>query len=107
MTLWLAIIGMGVMTYAMRASSIAILGRYQLTGILQRALRFVPMAVLSSIIVPEVIAPGGTLDISLANPRLPAAILAGLVAWRTQHVFATIGAGMLALWALRAVASRL
>ena len=107
MTLWLTIVGMGLITYAMRASGIAILGHRQLPRNLQRALRFVPMAVLSSMIVPEVIAPGGTLDVSFANPRLLAAILAAVIAWRTRHVFATIGVGMLALWVLRAVAARL
>ena len=107
MKLWLTIIGMGVITYAMRASSIALLGRYEMTGTLRRALRFVPMAVLSAIIVPAVIAPSGALDIPVANPRLLAAALAAVIAWRTRHVFATIGVGMLALWVLRAVASLL
>jgi branched-subunit amino acid transport protein len=101
MTLWLAIVGMGLITYAMRASVIALLGRYELRAGLQRALRFVPIAVLSAIIVPEVIAPDGALDVTLANPRLIAALLAAAVAWRTRHVLATIGVGMAALWTLR------
>ena len=35
------------------------------------------------------------------NPRLLAGLIAGVVAWRTQNIFYTIGAGMLALWGLQ------
>jgi branched-subunit amino acid transport protein len=103
MRLWLTILGMGVITYATRASVIAILGRDEMPPAVRRTLRFVPAAVLSAIIVPEVIAPNGALEVSFGNPRIVAALLAAIVAWRTKHVFATIGVGMLALWALRAV----
>jgi branched-subunit amino acid transport protein len=103
MTLWLTILGMGLITYTLRASVIAILGRYEMSPMMRRALRFVPIAVLSAIIVTEVLAPQGALHVTLANPRLPAAALAAVVAWRTKHVFATIGVGMAALWILHAL----
>ena len=63
----------------------------------------VPTAVLSAIILPELLQPGGTLDISLGNTRLLAGLIAALVAWRTQNILATIVAGMGALWILELI----
>jgi branched-subunit amino acid transport protein len=68
---------------------------------LQRALRFVPPAVLSAIIFPELLLPQGTLDLSPGNPRLVAGLLAALAAWRTKNVLVTIVIGMAALLILQ------
>ena len=103
MTLWLTILSMGVVTYALRLSLIALLGRFEVPAIVRRALRFVPPAVLSAIILPELFQPGGRLNLTLGNARLLAGLLAVLVAWRTRNVLLTVGAGMLALWVLQAV----
>jgi len=101
--LWLTIVGMGLVTYAIRLSVITLLGRVELPPNFQRALRFVPPAVLSAIIFPEILRPGGTFYFSPANPRLIAGLIAGLVAWRTKNVLLTIAAGMVALWILQAI----
>ena len=98
--LWAVIVGMALITYGLRLSVIALLGRLRMPRIVLRALRFVPPAVLSAIILPEVLRPGETLNLSLGNARLPAALLAAVIAWRTRNVLLTIGAGMAALWIL-------
>ena len=103
MTIWLTIIGMGIVTYAIRLSLIVLLERIEVPPLVQRALRFVPPAVFSAIILPEVLSPGGALDISFGNDRLIAGILAAVVAWRTKNVFLSIAAGMVALWILSAM----
>jgi branched-subunit amino acid transport protein len=103
MTTWLILASMGLVTFLLRLSMIAAIGRINLPPLVQRGLRFVPPAVLSAIIFPELLNPGGTLDLSLANLRLLAGILAALVAWRTKNVLLTIAVGMAALWILMAV----
>ncbi len=103
MTVWLIILGMGLITYALRLSLIALLGRITLPPLVQRGLRFVPPAVLSAIIVPELLLSDGALSLSLANTRLLAGIVAILVAWRTRNALLTIAAGMAAFWILGAV----
>jgi branched-subunit amino acid transport protein len=103
MTLWLIILGMGIVTYAIRLSLIVLMGRVDVPVILLRALRLVPPAVFSAIIFPELLRPGGALDLSLSNTRLLAGSLAALVAWRTKSVLLTIGVGMVALWLLQTV----
>ena len=98
MTLWLTILGMGLITYAIRLSFMVLGERGQVSAVFQRGLRYVPTAVLSAIILPELLQPGGTLDISLGNARLLAGLIAALIAWRTQNVLWTIGVGMGVLW---------
>jgi branched-subunit amino acid transport protein len=101
--IWLAIIGMGIITYALRLGPILLMERIEIGGTARQALRFVPTAVLSAIVFPELFMPGGTLDVSLGNERLLAGMLAALVAWRTKNVLWTIGVGMVALWLLQAI----
>jgi branched-subunit amino acid transport protein len=103
-TLALIIVGMGIVTYAIRWAPIALLGRIAIRPVVQRALRFVPPAVLSAIIFPEILRPGDALDFSPLNPRLLAGILAALVAWRTRNAFLAIAVGMLAFWGVQAIA---
>lgn len=101
MTLWLTILGMGLLTYAIRLIPILALERLPLPPRLRQALRFVPPAVLSAIIFPELLWPGGVLDLSLGNDRLIAGLLAIAVAWSSKNVLLTIAVGMLALWGLQ------
>jgi branched-subunit amino acid transport protein len=101
MTLWLTLLAMGFVTYAIRLSLIGVLGDFQVPPFIRRALRFVPPAVLSAIILPELLRPDDRLDLSLTNARLLAGLLAALVAWRTKNVLATIGVGMVTLWILQ------
>jgi len=103
MNVWLLLIGMGLVTYAIRLSLIVLIGRVDVPPIIQQALRFVPPAVLSAIIFPELLRPGGTLDLSFGNVRLLAGVLAAGIAWRTKNVLLTIGVGMVALWVLQVV----
>jgi branched-subunit amino acid transport protein len=100
MNLWLAIIGMGVITYAIRLAPILLLERVPISPGWREALRFVPAAVLSAIILPELFLPSGTLDFSLGNARLLAGLVAILVAWRTKNILWTLAAGMGLLWIL-------
>jgi branched-subunit amino acid transport protein len=104
MSLWLTILAAGVATYATRLSFIFLLERIEVPALFQRSLRFVPVAVLSAIILPELVERNGTLDPSPLNPQLLAGLLAVLVAWRTKNVLLTISAGMAALLIIRAFA---
>jgi branched-subunit amino acid transport protein len=101
MSLWLTILLMGLVTYLIRLLPIAGLGRFEIPPLARRALRFVPPAVLTAIIVPELLLPADVLDLSLGNARLLAGLLAALVAWRTKNVVLTVAAGMGAMWIIQ------
>lgn len=102
-TIWLAMIGLGILTFLTRFSFIALLERWQAPPLVQRALRFVPIAVLTAIIIPDLVLHDGTLNIQPANPRLLAGLVAVFVAWKTKNVIWTIVAGMTVFWLLQLV----
>ena len=96
---WTVIIAVGALNYLSRLSFIAVFARVEMSPQVARALRFVPAAMLTAIVVPAIVfAAPGTLAFSYANPKLVAALAAALVAWRTDNAMATMAIGMLALW---------
>lgn len=99
--LWLLVIGMGLITFALRLLPLATLDHSSLPPLLRRGLEYVPPAVLSAIIFPELLRPAGYLDLSLGNERLLAGVVAILVAWRTKNVLLTITLGAVVLWLLQ------
>lgn len=103
MTIWLTMILVGIGTYATRLSFILLFGRREIPAVVRRALRFVPPAVLTAIIFPELLLPGGEFDLSLGNERLLAGLAAALVAWLSKNVLLTIVAGMAVLLLLLGV----
>lgn len=97
-----SILGMGLITYLIRLSLFLLPERVMLPPWMLRALRYVPAAVLSAIILPELLLPQGVFDLSLGNERLLAGAAAAVVAWRTRNVLLTVGVGLVLLWILQA-----
>lgn len=98
--IWVVMISCGLITFATRFIMFSDVAPKALPEWLQDALGFVPVAVLTAIIVPAVIiAPEGGLDLS-DNARLPAALIAVTMALLTRSVVVTIGTGLAALWIL-------
>ena len=90
---WAVVLVSGAGTYAMRASFLA--AAHRLATVppgLARALRQIPPAALSAIILPALVRPHGQLD--LFQPRLLAGVLAAAVAWRTRNIGLTLVVGM-------------
>jgi branched-subunit amino acid transport protein len=94
--------GMAFVTFMIRYPVLALLGKVPMPEPILRALRYVPPAVLAAIIVPSVLMPTGSVQLT-NNPFLIAGIIAVLVAWRTKNLLLTIIIGMASLWLLRAV----
>jgi branched-subunit amino acid transport protein len=99
--IWLIMLMGGLITFGMRFSLIFLFGRFEVPQTLRRALHYVPPAVLSAIILPEILYPSGSLDLTLGNTRILAGAVAILVAWFTKNTLLTILAGMLALLILQ------
>jgi branched-subunit amino acid transport protein len=96
-SVWLATLGMGAVTLALRTAFLLMPERIQLPAWMRQALRFVPAAVLTAIWAPELLLQKGVLSLSLYNEKLLAGVAAIAVAWRWRLSFATILAGLLAL----------
>ena len=104
MSIWLAMVLGGLLTFAMRLSFIYLAGRFEIPDGMRRALRFVPATVLSALIVPALLMPAGRLDPGFGNHRWLAGLVAALVAWRTRNMLLTILAGVLAIALLELLA---
>ncbi|MBK8025506.1 MAG: AzlD domain-containing protein [Chloroflexi bacterium] len=101
---WLLIFGMMVVTFGVRYGTMALVGRLPMPERVFKALRYVPPAVLSAIIVPAMLFPDGeTLSISLQNSYLVAGVVSALLAWRTRNLLLTIVLGMAFFLIYRAV----
>jgi branched-subunit amino acid transport protein len=107
MSFWWVMIFGGLATFIIRASFIILIGQREIPLLLRRALYFIPPAVLTAIILPELVLPKGQLNLSLANPNLLAGIVAVVVAWRTRSVLLTILVGMVVFWIAQGLLGRL
>ena len=103
MNIWLVMIIGGVITFGMRFSLIYLLGegRFEVPETLRRALHYVPPAMLSAIIFPELLYRNNVFDPSPGNTRLLAGVIAILVAWFSKNTLLTILVGMAALLILQ------
>jgi branched-subunit amino acid transport protein len=88
--LWVTILGMFAITFAIRASFLVFGQRLRFPPAVVQSLGHVPVAVLTAIVVPEAIAPGGQLQLSLANPYLVGTLVAGLIAWKTGRTLTAV-----------------
>lgn len=101
MNIWLVFLLGGLVTFGMRFSFIYLFGRFDVPETLRRMLRFVPPAVLSAIVFPELLIQSHQLNFSFTNFRLLAGVIAVLVAWKTKNTLLTILAGMAALFLMQ------
>ena len=101
MNIWLVFLLGGLITFAIRFSFIYLFGRFHVSDALRKALHYVPPAVLSAIIFPELLIRSETVDLSLDNHRLIAGLVAILAAWLTKNIFITILSGMITLLLLQ------
>jgi len=97
--LWITIAGMALITFALRGSFLLAADHVRLRPRFQRALTYVPPAVLAAIVAPALAQPSGT-SLGVFDVRLLAAAVAAAVAWRTRSIIATFALGMLTLWGM-------
>ena len=91
----------GILTFSIRFSFIALAGHIEMPTVLQQALRFVPVAVLTAPVIPALSFQSGTLNLSLGNERLLSGIITAIVAKYSKNVLLTIVIGMGTLWLLQ------
>jgi len=96
MNFTLMIAGMALITVFIKAVIFILGERVVLPPFLRQALSFVPVTVLTAIIVPMVLAPHGQgLELSWHNPQLIGAVAAVLACVATRQQLLTIAVGLL------------
>lgn len=91
---WWLISGMALVTFLIRYPIIALSGRMQLPERLLQALKYVPPAVLTAIVVPMVLVEDNAIWLSWENARLVGAIAALAVGFWRKNLLLTIVLGM-------------
>ena len=92
---------MGAVTYLPRLLPVLLLSSKKLPPLVETWLRYVPVAVLSAMLLPSLIVNDDALDFSSSNLFLWAAIPTFLVAWRTRSLFGPLIVGMVVVAAAR------
>ena len=105
MSEWIVIVGAGVVTFLARASFIVFADPHKFPHAFRVALAFVPASVLAAIVVPGLAMPHGAIDLTFANPRLLAGVVALAVAAKVRNPLPALVAGMVTLWGLQALAA--
>lgn len=100
--LWAMLLVVALSAYVFRLSFFVLFGRIDdVPAWVDTVLNYVAPAVLAALVLPQLMYVDG--GVSLANPRLAAGAVAGVVAWRTENLAATVVVGMLAFWGFRGV----
>ena len=100
------VLGMALVTFSVRYSFFVLGDRVAFPGWVKRALRYVPVAVLTAITVPMVLLPDGThWQLDWRNAWLLGAATSGIMAWRRLPLLAAIGGGMAVYFACRFLVS--
>ena len=99
-SIWYPIIIVGILTYFSRFSFIAFSQKLHIHPQIYRTLKYIPIAVLAAIIVPEIIKSSNIQNI-VFEPRFLAGVIAITVAWRTKNVILTITVGMAILYLIQ------
>ena len=92
---WLLIAAMTVLTFTPRYIPFGLAGKVKIPPILERALTYVPIAVLTSIITQSSLIREGELAVSLANHHLLAVIAAFFSALISRRLFVIITIGLI------------
>ena len=97
--IWLVMIVGGIFTFGTRFVMLSGWVAHGLPRWLIDALAFVPIAVLTAILVPAVLIDPATQQIIvIGNARIVAAVVATIIALLTRNVIATISSGLATLW---------
>jgi len=98
---WLVIAVLGIGTFLIRVSFIQLFEFLEdIPEWVEDALRFIPVAVLTAIVLPHMVTLSADLTVTIDEQKLVAGIAAAVVAWRTENMLATLTVGMGILWGL-------
>ncbi|MXR39924.1 AzlD domain-containing protein [Halobaculum sp. WSA2] len=101
LSIWAVIVAGGLATFAIRLSFIHLFGRVdEVPPWLERALVYVPAAVLAALVAPDFAPASATVEAAI-TPELLGGAAAVAAAWKTEDVLWTVAAGMVGLHVAR------
>jgi branched-subunit amino acid transport protein len=97
------ILGMGLVTYVPRWFPLVLLSRRNLPRWLVEWLDLIPAAILSALLVPELVTNGMPRHMSLWQPELWVAIPTLIFALKTKSLGGTVVVGMALCWVVQSI----
>lgn len=85
---------MMLVTSLPRILPLVILSRVSIPPLVLQWLKFIPVAVLASLLAPEVLMTNGDLNLALTNPFLLASVPCFAIALYSRNLFYTVFTGM-------------
>lgn len=92
---------MGLVTYLTRAPFLVFSKTIKMPQLVARSLKYIPAAILATLIFPGIFVPTGALDIGLTNPYIWAAVVTAGTVLLSKNSLAGIVSGMISLVVLR------
>lgn len=102
-SIWFLVFTLSLLTFLLRASFLLFGSKLELSSKFDRVFRYIPAAILASLVGPAFVKDDGVVSFSFMNPQLLAGLLAILVAWKTKNILLTLVSGMLFLWLFKAL----
>ena len=100
---WIIIIGMALVTFIPRIVPVLLLPGRKMPKIVERWLALIAPAILSALLLPELLLDrsGPAFSLSFSNLYLFAAFPTVLVAWKTKSLFGAVVAGIVTVALVR------
>lgn len=89
---------MGLVTYIPRWFPLAFLSKRRLPGWFTTWLDFIPVSILSALVVPALVTSGEPRHLDILRPELFVAVPTLIIALKTRSLGITVVAGMLLFW---------
>ena len=94
---------MSLVTLLLRAAPLTFLARFQFPDVVRKSLEYIPVSILSVMLVSEVFVKKGQIQINLVDPSLWAALFTFFVAFTTRNFILTVILGILSSALLKLV----
>lgn len=92
---WLLILSMAILTFLPRYLPFLLAGKIKINPMVSQALGFVPIAVLTVIVIQTAYVRDGVIAVNIENHHMLASVVAFLVAIISRHMFLTIILGLI------------
>ncbi|CZR98693.1 MULTISPECIES: AzlD domain-containing protein [unclassified Clostridioides] len=91
------ILGMAIVTYIPRILPMIILSKNDMPDSIKDIMKFIPIAILSSLIAKDIFFNGDNLYMSLTNPKIISGIIVLLVAYKFKSIAISIAVGAISI----------
>ncbi len=101
--IWTVIVGMAILNFAVRFVPIAIVSRVDLPRPLMRWLSFIPVSVMGALVTLEVLRPEGNFVDPISSPYTWAALATALAYWKSRSFLGATLVGLVSFVAFKAL----